>query len=248
MVQPKQSDIAQAKEYLRRRVAAEVSMEHYLDRRLLVAAREIIEYAYSRNIPPTLFSFEYDPFLAYEVNRIIRRLMQEIEDYEMAMVEYNGKESASSLTPYINREINGFTHQDRLSLYADRFKQEVGHFIKAGLLIGLASSVLEKLFAKSYKQPYKNTIISDVEHHGFTAYPRLLTLTRHTIADAWMHADMEYHVRNGAIGFISRRGSNYPCQTCDDMAARFHTFAEPYPPYHPHCVCYAIPVYQPQNL
>ena len=81
MVQPKQSDIAQAKEYLLRRVAAEVSMEHYLDRRLLVAAREIIEYAYSRNIPPTLFSFEYDPFLAYEVNRIIRSLMQEIDDY-----------------------------------------------------------------------------------------------------------------------------------------------------------------------
>ena len=244
MIQPKQSDIKEAREYLRRRLAAEVSMEHYLDRRLIAAAREIVEYAYSRNIPPTLFSFQYDPFLTYEVERIIRRLISEIEDYDFELADSTNRAEGESLLPYITREIDGFTYHDRLTLYSNRFRDEVEQFIKAGLVAGLTKSALESVIAKSYKTPYKNTIISDVEHKGFTAYPRLLLLTRHTIADAWMHADMEYHLRRGVIGFITYRGSSFPCQLCDDMAKVFHSFSDPYPPYHPNCCCYAVPIYK----
>lgn len=244
MIQPKQSDIKEAREYLRRRLAAEISMEHYLDRRLIAAAREIVEYAYSRNIPPTLFSFQYDPFLAYEVERIIRILISEIEDYDFELADSTNRNEGKTLLPYMTRDIDGFTYHDRLTLYSNRFRDEVEQFIKAGLVAGLTKSALESVITKSYKTPYKNTIISDVEHRGFTAYPRLLLLTRHTIADAWMHADMEYHLRRGAIGFTTYRGSSFPCDTCADYAGRFHTFDEPYPPLHNNCKCYAVPIYK----
>lgn len=243
MNQPKQSDISAAKEYLRKRVAAEVSMEHYLDRKLLAAAKEIVEYAYSRHIPPTLFSFQYDPFLVYEVDRIIRRLIQDIEEYDFMLATKTDKTDKKTLLPYIERDIDGSNYHDRLTLYANRFKTEVEHFIKAGLVAELTSGAITKIIAKSYKSPYKGTIISDVEHRGFTAYPRLLALTRHTIADAWMYADMESAIRRGAVGFITYRGSSYPCDICNDYAGIFHTFAEPYPPLHVNCKCYAVPIY-----
>lgn len=240
MVQPKQSDMAQAKEYLRRRLAAEVSIEHYLDRKLLAAAREIIRLAYRRNIPPTLFSFEYNPILSHEVDAIINRLIDEIEEYNILAATITDRAEENTLLPYITREIDGATYHDRLTLYADRFKLELQHFIAGRLLLGFSVTDVTQHIAAEYKHLHKGK--------GYTSYPRLLALTRHTIADAWMHADMEYHLRRGAIGFITYRGSSYPCDTCADYAGRFHTFAEPYPPLHVNCKCYAVPVYQQQNL
>lgn len=240
MVQPKQSDIAQAKEYLRRRLAAEVSMEHYLDRKLLAAAREIISLAYGRRIPPTLFSFEYDPFLSAEVTNIINALVDEIEEYNILVATMTDREDKGALVPYIYREIDGATYRDRLNLYGSKFKLELQHFIAAQMMLGFSKTDTSQHIAAEYKHLK--------EGKGYASYPRLLTLTRHTIADAWMHADMEYHLRRGAVGFITYRGSSYPCDTCSDYAGRFHTFAEPYPPLHVNCKCYAVPVYQQQNL
>lgn len=236
MVQPKQSDIAQAKEYLRRRLAAEVSMEHYLDRKLLAAAREIISLAYGRRIPPTLFSFEYDPFLSAEVTNIINALVDEIEEYNILVATITDREDKGALVPYIYREIDGATYRDRLNLYGTKFKLELQHFIAAQMMLGFSKTDTSQHIAAEYKHLK--------EGKGYASYPRLLTLTRHTIADAWMHADMEYHLRRGAIGFITYRGSSYPCDTCSDYAGRFHTFAEPYPPLHVRCCCIAVPVYK----
>lgn len=120
---------------------------------------------------------------------------------------------------------------------------ELKHFIAVGLIYGLTKQAITNIIAKYYKQPYKNSIISNVEHKGVSSYNRLLLLTRYTIADSWMYADMRYAIKNGAIGFYSFRGSSYPCQLCDDYAKVFHTFADPYPPYHNRCCCYAVPVY-----
>lgn len=240
MIQPKQSDIAEAKEYLRRRLAAEISMEHYLDRKLLAAARKIISLAYGRHIPPTLFSFEYNPFLAAEATNIINALVDEIEEYNLLVATMTDREDKDALVPYIYREIDGATYRDRLNLYGTKFKLELQHFIAAQMILGFSKTDASQHIAAEYKHLK--------EGKGYSSYPRLLTLTRHAIADAWMHADMEYHIRKGAIGFITFRGSSFPCDTCADYAGRFHTFVEPYPPLHVNCKCYAVPVYQPQNL
>lgn len=248
MEQPSSKDIQLAKEYLRRRVEAETRMEHRLESLLLAAATEIIALAYKRSIPPTLFSFSYDPFLSREVDEVIRKLLSQIEDYDIRLATSNGKAERSDLLPYIYREIDGITYSQRISHYTSRFKDELQHFIAAALVAGMSRQDLMDEVRKSYKRPSQSSLYHDREVRGQSAFHRLLLLTRHTIADAWMHADMEQAIRKGAIGFISRRGSNYPCQLCDDMANRFHTFAEPYPPYHPRCVCYAIPIYKEQNL
>lgn len=243
MRNPTRNEIADAKSYIRRRLSAEVSMEHYLDRQLLKAANEIISIAYNRNIPPSMFSFQYDPVLSYEVDRIIRKLLSDLEEFNYRMATATDKEDSDTLLLYINREISGFTYHERMVVYTSRFQSEIQNFIGAGLLLGWGMDKVLKSYRESYKTPYANTIMSDIKHKGMSSYNRLLVLTRHTIADAWMHADMEYSRRMGAIGFIPYRGSNYPCDTCSDHAGRFHDFSEPYPPFHPRCVCYAVPIY-----
>ena len=244
MAQPTSDEIREAKAYLRRRLAAEVSMEHFLNRVLHNAAVELVSLAYRYNIPPTMFSFSYDPLLSLEAERIISKLMQDIEDFDFMMALSTDKSDRDTLIPYINREINGLTYKDRLWSYTSRFKLEMQDLIGAGLVLGYGLSKMKEEVVKSLKNPYVSTIASEKPHRGQSSYHRLLVLTRHTIADTWMYADMEQAIRKGAIGFYSFRGSSYPCQLCDDMASRFHTFAEPYPPYHPSCMCYAVPVYR----
>lgn len=241
---PSKADIEKAKAYLRQRLDAELRMEHYLDSVLVKAAREIVELAYKRSIPPTLFSFNYDPFMAAEIDRVIKKLTAQIEEYDFLMATSTPKSDKKELLPYINREIDGITYSERLNNYTSRFKLELQDYIAAGLALGLPKQATAREIVRTYKKPYWGTIISDREHRGASSYTRLLLLVRHTIADAWMHADMEYHIRNGAIGFITYRGSSYPCDLCSDYAGVFHTFVEPYPPLHPSCKCYAIPVYK----
>lgn len=182
MAQPRKIDVEEAKEYIRRRVAAEVSMEHYLDRKLLAAAREIIELAYSRNIPPTLFSFEYDPYLAMKVRDVIRKLIEEIEEYNYFMAVSTDRADKNTLLPYIHREINGSTYHDRLNLYTTKFKLEMQHYIAGRMMLGFSKTDAKQHIAAEYKH------LKD--KRGYSSYKRLLLLTRHTIADAWMHADM----------------------------------------------------------
>lgn len=243
MTQPTSSDIAKAKEYLRKRVAAEVSMEHYLDRKLLAAALKIVRLAYKRNIPPTLFSFSYNPFLSVEIDKIINELVDEIEQYDISLALKTDKEDNNILLPYINREINGATYNDRLRNYAIRFKVELQDLIGAGLVLGYPLKKIEKTIKESYKEPYKNTIASHLYHKGQSAYHRLSVLTRHTIADAWMFGLFESARKGGAAGYFVYRGSSYPCSICDMMVG-FHPITDYVLPVHPNCKCFAVPVYK----
>lgn len=244
MIQPKNDDIQAARSYIRRRLAAENAMEHYLDRQLMKAAQEIVSLAYSMNIPPTMFSFEYDPVLSYKVRQIIARLNSLIEEYDITLALNTDKMDNKELSAYIFRDINGTTYSQRLNAYTNKFKSEMESFIKAGLIAGLSKSGLIDEIERTYKHPKQGSIITEDVRKGFSSYGRLLMLTRHTIADAWMYADMEYYRKKGAIGFMTFRGSSYPCDICSDYAGRLHTFAEPYPPLHPNCVCYAVPIYK----
>lgn len=244
MTQPKKDDIKAAKAYIRKRISAELGMTLFLDSMLLEAARKIVTLAYKRNIPPSLFSFDYDTILSHEVNTIIDTLTYNLYEEEITYATSTDRMNKDSLIGYILRDINGSSLLDRYKLYTNRFKMELEDFIIGGLALGYAASKTMGMIQKSYKNPYINPDMVEYKRKGFSSYNRLKLLSRHTIADAWMYADMEYYIMNGAKGFISYRGSSYPCDICSDMAGRFHTFAEPYPPYHPNCVCYAVPIFK----
>ena len=191
MNNPSENDIAAAKDYLKKRLSAENSMEHFLDSMLLKAAREIVTLCYKANIPPTLFSFSYDPIISLQVNRIIAQLEDDIYEMNAELAMKTDKDDREILIPYFDREINGATYSDRLHTYINNFKKELQEFILVGLISGVGEQKLKDNIRESYKTPYKKGIISNRPHKGYSSYERLQLLTRHTIADVWMYAQAE---------------------------------------------------------
>lgn len=63
------------------------------------------------------------------------------------------------------------------------------------------------------------------------------------VASAYRHAELVGYGRLGATGYRVRRGSNYPCALCDSLCGVTWPISVEVLPAHPHCVCYAEPVY-----
>lgn len=63
------------------------------------------------------------------------------------------------------------------------------------------------------------------------------------VVSAYRHAELVKYGRLGATGYRVRRGSNYPCALCDSLCGITWPISVEVLPAHPHCVCYAEPVY-----
>lgn len=81
MKQPTSKEIEEAKDYLRQRLNAELSMKNNLLAIMYQAAKEIIAVSYKYNVPTSQFSFSYNKELQEEVETIIANLRELIEDY-----------------------------------------------------------------------------------------------------------------------------------------------------------------------
>lgn len=236
---PTNKDIKAAKEYLLERLRAERSIVLHTNNLIDEAVKQIVELAYKYNVPVDNFSFEDNPALSLEVDFIINNLIDTLEEYTYTLATYTDLEEDDILIPYINRDIQGKTFQERMEEKKTSFKTEIGEILKIALLLSLTktNAIEEALNAmKTVSRVIKPNI------KGMRTFHSLILLERHIIADTWMYASERDMIRRGAIGFYSYRGSSYPCQTCDDNRG-FHTFADPFPPYHNRCCCYAVPVF-----
>lgn len=67
-----------------------------------------------------------------------------------------------------------------------------------------------------------------------------------TVQMGWMHFLRDEYEERGAAGYWVGRGSNYPCEAICDLKVGFHDIndKEGFPPFHGHCCCWAIPVYE----
>ena len=256
MEKPTDKQLKEAKEFLYKRVQVEISMQSRLESYIIEAAERIYAVSRKYSIRPSLFKFSINKQLDLEVNEVIKWLKGKINELTFSLASSHGINSEEEKRDYFYREIKGKTFNQRLNIYNNRLKHEIEAFVAASLIQGLTKTKFIKTYREQYKNPYNNSIITKsgqtaaVRSSGVTygvgrsnvAFNMLNNLSRHAIADTWMHADMERAISKGAIGFYSYRGSSFPCETCDDMTG-FHTFADPYPPYHQRCVCFAVPVY-----
>ena len=78
---PTDKEIEEAKEYLRQRLDAELSMRTNLQIVMIEAAKQIIDISYRYKISPELFRFSANRQLQEEVDAIILSLLEIIEDY-----------------------------------------------------------------------------------------------------------------------------------------------------------------------
>lgn len=79
-------------------------------------------------------------------------------------------------------------------------------------------------------------------------YEQIQKNVKDTLALAWSEEEHDAAIRNGAKGFYVFRGSSYPCIDCQSHVGWLHKMDDDAPPYHSHCVCFCIYVYNENEI
>lgn len=258
MKEPTEKQIKEAKEYLLRRIQAEISMQTHLDELLIQAAREIISISLKYGISPENFRFSANKGMQAEVDGVMRKLRKLIYDYTENISVYNRDDDKEDIIRFINREDKGKTLSERINIYCNRYKYELESAIAAGLLSGIPKDKIESSIRDNLNAPYNNTYFKRAVERGNAMATRiqtggvsygvgksnsarnsLNTLTRFAIGAAWMYFWGLSGSRRGATGFYSYRGSSYPCSYCDERAG-YHLIEEYQEQWHVNCRCFFV--------
>lgn len=251
----------EAKEYLIKRLSAEISFQNNLETIIEDYAYKLTDIAYAANVPPNLFTFEYNDTIKKNVDAIISEIRQLIVTITETLAVATHTDDKDSILDYISRDISGNNFYERLDGHIDTLKRELEGVIAASLLIGASKSDSKAGLKKYLRYPYQNPIFQEASklntgkaevlkskglHLGIgisnSAFNSINMLGRYTISDAWMNWYYDKYDGIGAIGYNVKRGSSYPCSLCDSNVG-FHTDGN-LPPYHPSCCCIAIPVFE----
>lgn len=258
MKQPTQQQIQEAKDFIRQRLKAELSMQKHLDDLLLQAANEIVDISLKYKIKPSMFRFSANEKLEREVGVVIGKLREMIYDYTETLSVYDRKEEREAIIAFINREDHGKTLSERIDIYCNRFKYEIEAAVAAGLIAGLSRNKIKDSIRENLKSPYNSSYFKKAVESGVSAatrintngisygvgksnssYNSLNTLTRYAIGSAWMWFNGVQKQKEGAIGFYSYRGSSYPCSYCDSMVG-YHPISDYQSQWHIRCCCYFV--------
>lgn len=252
MRQPSEKDIEAAKAYLRQCIEVEQSMSSLLSKAMREAAERIVEICYSAGVNPQTFRYSDLPARAQlDVDAVIERLQEAIDDYFQTFAIADHEESRDEVLPLVLGENHGQTFEERLRGYCGKYRDELMLLIGAGLFLGIAKSTLVKSIAENMRHPYANQLLidgidADVSF-GRGRTNSMLTaidnLTQFGIAQAWMRHWEIKTASEGCVGWIVQRGSSYPCEMCDENCG-FHPIDEGTNlPQHGHCACFAVPIY-----
>lgn len=244
--------LEEAKEYLRRRLDSEFSMERDVE--------SILGY-YAGRLLRILFSGGGEE----DVNILIEEMCSELlsdclilgvddrtEDRDMILAYMTGGGDEDSLEGLIGKR-------------GSTFLGEVTAVYLAGKLLGLDERSLLSSIKANLKHPWDNEVLIavrekirrgeidgeiedfDSPHFGtgieISSMGALQTITTSAIADAWMWWQHEDAAKQGAKGYFVLRGSSYPCDTCQAIVdAGFHqiTDMDSIPPQHAHCCCFVV--------
>ena len=249
-----------ARKYLKDRLAAELSFQNNLEDLIDRYSYKLVDIAYSSNIPPKLFTFNYNKDIREKIDSVIEEMHSMVESMVETLAVADHKDNKEKILTYINRDIGGENFYDRLNKHVDTFRKEIEGIIAAALLLGTSKVIIKQNMATYRKMPYLNPIFKEAVklnegkasvlvnkglHLGIgvsnSAYNSINTLGRFTIGDAWQRNWYDDWDSKGSIGFnvITTSGA---CGTCSTNAG-FHTDGN-LPLYHLGCRCLAVPVFK----
>ena len=256
--------ISQAKEYLRKRISAELSFQNNLETLIDEYAYKLVDIAYSSNVPPNLFTFDYNKKINKAVDDLILEMEQLIISITETLAVATHKDNKNKILARIGSDISGDNFYGRLDNHTDTFKKVTEGIIAAGLLIGASKSKTFAGYKQYLRNPFLNPIFKDAVkmnvgraevllnkglHIGVgvsnSPFNAINTLGRYTIGDAWMYDGYLEMDAQGAIGYRTMRTSSYPCEDCDEAARYTHSLSEGMIlPLHVNCRCIAVPVFR----
>lgn len=267
---PTQDDITAAKRFVLQREEYARLLQGRIDEILSDAAEKVVKICYRYDIDPKdiYFSSAFNEKMMDEISDVMNQADEEILDliFEYSTRVTNDKDRISALLLWMATLGRGNRNlQDTLDGYLYKTMKDWEAAIAA-----LRSANVPMADAVTKIKTYLHTIYTMPEvlaafrkSSEFTAtYIRskgvqqggvglsnngstnVTNMARITLQMVWMRSLRMDYKRDGATGYYVLRGSSYLCDLCDS-ACGFHTINDlsGFPPQHPHCQCYAIPIF-----
>lgn len=245
-----EEQLEEAKQYLRERINAELSMEHDVD---------VVLALYIPRLIGMLMRGASREDLDEIIKEIVDRLLEDC--YILGVDERTERED--EIIAYINMERDGHDIGERFAERCDTLVNELSTAVAAGELLNLDEQSILSSVNANLKHPFDNEVIkavkikiargeidADLEDFATPSYGQGVPVSSHdalqmigayAIADAWMW-DL-FQVNKNKSGYYVFRGSSYPCDTCDEaVISGFHPITDTshLVPLHPHCRCYVV--------
>lgn len=263
--------VREGKNFVLKRERTAQALAYLIDALLATAAADITQICYRYGIDAQNFqiAMSYNEQMFDEVVEVMDGLEEEILDLvcDYATRCTKDREKKSSLLLWVLALGRGgkalkSTLEDRLRVFlkdieamlcaaatAELDAARAVTLIKGNLHTAYQMAGMQQAFAKaaSYKAQYIRT--RGVKHgnqgSSNSEANNILRFAMTTIQMAWMRYQRELMEEKGAVGYYVLRGSTYPCALCDSKVG-FHPIDDKdgYPPFHAHCVCWTVPIYE----
>ena len=266
-----EEQVKEGKSFVLKRERAATALATLVDALLVTAAVDITQICYRYGVEPKDFhlSSRYNEKMFEEVAQVLDELEEEILDY---ISVYSTKctkdddEKKLLLLWILALGKNNVGLRKSLEQRLRIFSRDVEAMIVAAKIAKMDASkavtTVRSYIHTAYQMPgmataFKNASQFKAEYiktrgvkHGNVGSSNseannIDRFVKTTVQMAWMHYQHELYEERGAAGYYVLRGSTYPCDLCDSKVG-FHTMddIDGYPPFHPNCCCYAVPVFE----
>lgn len=271
---PTQEDIASAKQFILRREEYARILEDKVDDCLANAAQQIVIICYKYNVDPQKFSIssQYNENMMIEIAEVMDNAEQEILDYiyEDSTSVTNNRSHINALIAWMailgrgNKNLTD-TLDDYLYKAMKDWEAAIATLRYANVSMATAVTKVKSYLHSIYTMPEVRAAFKNADDFNATyirsrgvqkggvglsnnGSTNVTNMAKITLQMAWMKEQSMEYKEEGAAGYYVLRGSSYPCELCDSMVG-FHKMEdiESYPPYHGHCCCYVVPVYNKER-
>ena len=218
------------------------------------AVKALLDLVWAKGVPSRDFRFTDDPQIDAEANAILRDLSDTLVARAKAKAEaiirasladYDFGEEWTEDWDAANDE-DGEPLLWRFDMEGSHLRDLLEVWIGLAVLNGISKSELRVEISRYLANPYASPLWRGVPQ-GALAWGRgyskniaeqLAILGQNAIVLAARRAEQRDEMENGATYYIRRRGSNYDCDECEDMANVPIPIEEPFEIPHSRCMCY----------
>lgn len=271
---PTQEDIDAAKRFVLQREEYARLLQSRIDEILSEAVERVLIICYRYDVDPKdiYFSSAFNEKMMDEIANIMNEADEEILDliFEYSTRVTNDKDRISALLLWMATLGRGNRNlQDTLDGYLYKTMKDWESAIAALRFanVPMADAVTkikthlhtiytmpEVLAAFRKSSEFTATYIRNkgiqmggvgLSNNGST---NVTNMARITLQMVWMRSQRMDYEDEGAEGYYVLRGSNYPCELCNSKVG-FHKISdtENFPPYHGHCCCFVVPIFNKQQ-
>lgn len=237
-----------------------------VERRYRIAIPEIIRECKAFAYLGKSFTFNINQDLENRVNERLISLSDEIlldiEERAKKVIQYaNEEEDEDEILLYIGRRIGDENMVERVDKHCSTLRFFLEGWIAIGMVNNIADHILTNTIISYIGNPMASQLWRDAINDGYISNAirgRYIygkgnhkdtieghaAIERYAINEAYQYGMILNYRKAGAIGYRTRRNSNYDCPLCDDLTTRIYPLNVIVLPAHPGCVCSSIPVFK----